>query len=56
VTRDSKFDWVGLFVSPSFLCHVTVNWAEMSVAKSQLSVPYDAKLFICLHANSRIFQ
>ena len=30
------------YISPIFLCHVTLNLAETSVVKSQLSVPYGA--------------
>jgi len=41
----SKFDWAGFFIFSLFLCHVTLNLAEMSLVKSRLSVTYRANLF-----------
>ena len=40
----SKFDQAGFLILSLVLCHVTLKLAEMSVVKSQPSVPYGANL------------
>jgi len=44
----SKCDWTGfLILGLVFFCHVTLNFSQTSVVKSQTSVPYRAN-FCCV--------